>query len=1225
MPENGSVHDLHISLLGPVQARVGGHQINVPSRLQRAVLAYLALSAGRVVSSARLIDALWGEKAPATVVGTLQVHVSRLRRILGPAAHLLVTQPPGYVLLIPEENVDLLAFETSVRAGTSGTEGLMPVDISDADGDVLADLVDVPFVPDVVARIRELRWAMMEDQVERALTAGRHVEVIADVERMLAAQPYREGLWRVLMVALYRSDRQADALDAYRRAARILSDDLGLDPGSALKVTHQAVLVRDSTLYRAREPVVGPALALAEAPRPPAREAPAKVWAEGHRHVVVLQTEVVDPTPLWQRHAAVMPAVLARYHDLVEESVRAKGGLLPADQGGSTSRLGVFEGFDAITDAARAALTILAAVAAEPWPQALQIGVRTGIDHGDVLIHRGNVFGVVVSRGSQVRALANPGQIVVHAEQPHRSTDVQWTELGLHLLPDMPGRIPLLQADGPGDAQMFPPLRSAGYAVAPAVPDGFVGRTEEVRACAAAVGVRSLVTVTAPGGTGKTSVAIAVAHDFNPRFPGGAVFVDLAAVLDAAHVGTAVALAFGLTEVGSKPWAAVAGLTAGRSTLVVLDNCEQVAGLAELLSGQLTAAPEIGWLATSRVPIGLPREQVIALGPLQVPLADTADEAALISSPAGALLLSRARQASPGLAVDAPAIRTLAAIARRLDGHPLAIELAAARLRFQSGTAVLRGLQATLADLRDVSGRGDPRRQELGAVLSWSIDRLDDSAAGLLDGLAVFQTSTTVAAMADVAGLDEPSSFASLSRLLDAGLARAVPFDIEPRFDVLTPVREHVRRGWTTGRRDELRNRHAHYHAGWAARGSVDLHNTEQDSIWVSDSLAARPDALAALDHLRNNNTAAAVRMACHLMVLWEEHDDEERGIELLSELSAAATEDDEPYRSLARLLAVHLSGSRADELEVAAACADVVALGSPQMQAKALLERAFSELVHDRVAAGLADLQAAHSLAQTAAAIEATGSKPLTGLTRAATTLFSAGSVLARYARWRTPAEFLRINEEGLRDCGGPGNFAFVTLVCEVFRAQAETGRLDAAHRTAQIAETVTMTVGARGFHVILLPAAMLATRERRDADALALVARYRATQSLVHADVLEAAALGADVMIAAGQPERALRELDCVAGYPTNSYRSIASARRARALVELGDLTQAEAVLDETAGELASGEASPGALTYWVTRALLAHGDRRTECLAEYDLLVSSTGVNPWPRDAADRARLA
>jgi DNA-binding SARP family transcriptional activator len=255
-------------VLGPIEAARGAESLQLGGGKQRALLAILLLHANEVVSSDRLIDELWGEAPPETAAKALQVHVSQLRKLLEPErgagdpGRVLITRPPGYVLAIGPEQLDLTRFDQLAR------EGRQALDASDPQraatllrealalwrGPALADIAFEPFAQAEAARLEELRVAALEDRIQADLECGRHAEVVGELESLVAAEPLRERPRAELMLALYRSGRQAEALEIYRDARRTLTEELGIEPGRELKELEVRILEQDPALELARLP-----------------------------------------------------------------------------------------------------------------------------------------------------------------------------------------------------------------------------------------------------------------------------------------------------------------------------------------------------------------------------------------------------------------------------------------------------------------------------------------------------------------------------------------------------------------------------------------------------------------------------------------------------------------------------------------------------------------------------------------------------------------------------------------------------------------------------------------------------------------------------------------------------------------------------------------------------------------------------------------------------------
>ena len=231
---------LEVRLLGTLEVSDGERTIEIRRQKQRALLAVLALNAGRIVSKDRLADHLWGEQATIGAGHTLENYVSQLRKLLGHTR--IATRAPGYVLDIDPEQVDALRFERLVRASRP-EEALALVR-----GSPLADVASEPFAAAEIPRLEELEQSAREELISLRLAQGRHAEVVPELERFVVAEPYRERLRGLLMLALYRSGRQADALAAYRDAREALVQGLGIEPGEELQRLERAILQQDPSL-----------------------------------------------------------------------------------------------------------------------------------------------------------------------------------------------------------------------------------------------------------------------------------------------------------------------------------------------------------------------------------------------------------------------------------------------------------------------------------------------------------------------------------------------------------------------------------------------------------------------------------------------------------------------------------------------------------------------------------------------------------------------------------------------------------------------------------------------------------------------------------------------------------------------------------------------------------------------------------------------------------------
>ena len=259
---------MEFQILGQLQVVSAGRRLDLGGHKQRAVLAVLLLEANRPVPLDRIVDLLWDGRPPAQAAGTVRAYVSNLRRLLEPdrppgaPARVLASDAGGYALRIAPDQLDASRFESLVRSGREAVAAGEMAGGRTAFGDALAlwrgpalaDFADEPFAWAEAARLEECRLATVEEHAEAALACGDHHAVVPDLEALVAAHPLRERLRGQLMVALYRSGRQADALRVYEAGRRVLADELGIDPSPALRDLERAVLDHDPALGGVRPP-----------------------------------------------------------------------------------------------------------------------------------------------------------------------------------------------------------------------------------------------------------------------------------------------------------------------------------------------------------------------------------------------------------------------------------------------------------------------------------------------------------------------------------------------------------------------------------------------------------------------------------------------------------------------------------------------------------------------------------------------------------------------------------------------------------------------------------------------------------------------------------------------------------------------------------------------------------------------------------------------------------
>jgi predicted ATPase/class 3 adenylate cyclase len=592
--------------------------------------------------------------------------------------------------------------------------------------------------------------------------------------------------------------------------------------------------------------------------------------------VTFLFTDIEGSTARWERDSQAMAAAVARHLALLDAAIQAHDGIHVKTVGDAVQAV-----FATAPDAIAAALDAQRALLAEDWGEIGSLRVRMAMHAGEAMVHNGEYHGPLLNRSARLLAIGHGTQIllsetVARLAQDGLPPETDLRELGEHRLPDLlePERVfQLLHPDLP-DA--FPPLRTLETRPhnLPTQATPFLGRQREVTEVVALLRSSDarLVTLTGPGGTGKTRLALQVAAELLDAFPDGVFFVPLAALRDPALVPSAIASALGLREEGGRtPAETVGDELTGKRALLVLDNFEQVIAAAPYVGELLMAAPTLSVLATSRLPLRLRAEREYPVPPLALPPAIGVPLEHLLQYEAVRLFLERAQAVRGGFALTPETAPAVAEITRRLDGLPLAIELAAARVRLLPPAALLARLEKRLPLLTGGPRDAPARQQTLRDAIAWSYDLLTADEQTLFRRLSIFAGGFSLEAAEAVAnpegGLDVLDG---LERLSEHSLLRQEEGpDGEPRFTMLETIREYgLEQLAQHGETEATRQTHAGFFLALAEEAEPKLTNPEQ-LVWLERLEAERDNVLAALDWALVSDAQIALRLAGGLAWFW--------------------------------------------------------------------------------------------------------------------------------------------------------------------------------------------------------------------------------------------------------------------------------------------------------------------------------------------------------------------
>ena len=884
---------MEFRILGRFEVVEDGRDLTPARSKRRLLLALLLLHANEVVANDTIIDTLWGQHPPGTALTALHGHVSALRKLLGPDR--IETRAPGYLLRLDASETDAGRFERLLERARGEQEPvrrgeLLREALDLFRGSPLADFRYEAFAEREIERLDELRLAALEDRIDAELGAGRHGELAPELEQLVIEYPLRERLRAQLMLALYRDGRQADALHVYQRGRRAIVDELGIEPGPALQRLERQILNQDD------------ALDLGEAkPRPGT--------------VTFLFTDIEGSTSLLHSLGERYAEALAAHQRILRRAFARYDGIEVDTQGDA-----FFVAFASARDGVAAALDAQRALASQRWPDDQMVRVRMGIHTCEARPAAEGYVGLGVHRAARICAAGHGGQVLVShtthellAEEPLEEVAVR--DLGPHRLKDLTQAERIFQLVAEGLDDEFPPLDTldARPTNLPTQGTPLIGRERElaqVRDRLASDEV-SILTLTGPGGTGKTRLALQAAADSLGHFPSGTFFVALASVSDAELVVPTIAQVLGLrVPRGRALMQVLAEYLAERKLLLVLDNVEHVVAATPAVAKLAAAAPGLKVLASSREPLHVSGERVFPVPPLELPDTEGGWDAIAANEAVG-LFVERAQAIRPDFELTHANAPAVAAICRTLDGLPLAIELAAARIVLFPPAALLARLDERLEVLIGGARDRPARHQTLRATLDWSYDLLSEPRRRLFARLAVFAGGSTLDAAETVCGGDL-DVLDGLASLIDKSLVRLEGSEEEPRFAMLETIREYaLEKLRQSGDESAMRSRHLEWSLVFAEQAEPELRGPEQKS-WLDRLHSELDNFRAAFDWSQSQNEQeASLRLGSALLEFWIVRADWSEGREWV-EQSLGQPGDVDPA---VRMKALRAAGELADVL----------------------------------------------------------------------------------------------------------------------------------------------------------------------------------------------------------------------------------------------------------------------------------------------------------------------
>lgn len=624
--------------------------------------------------------------------------------------------------------------------------------------------------------------------------------------------------------------------------------------------------------------------------------------------VTFLFTDIEGSSKLWEQHPEAMSAVLAEHNALLRRVIESHRGYIFKLWGDA-----VYAAFDTAIDALSAAVEAQRELMRRSWGELGSLRVRMALHTGMAEVRDGDYVGPTLNRCARLLSAAHGGQILLSAatEELVRDSlpkDVSLRSLGFHRLKDLQRPEHIFQVIHPELLTEFSSLRTLN-----AVPNNlpiqltsFIGREREMKEVKELLKQTRLLTLTGSGGCGKTRLALQVAADLLEEYPDGVWFIDLSVLADPALVPSTVAATLGIYEEPGRPTLiTLAEALKPRTLLLILDNCEHLVGAcAQLAETLLRTCPNLRILATSREALGIAGEIAWRVPSLSLPqpheLAYPDSLARITQYEAIRLFIERAEAASPDFKVTPHNIRAIAQICQRLDGIPLAIELAAARVKALSVEQIAARLDDRFRLLTGGSRTALPRQQTLRAMMDWSYELLNERERTLFRRLSAFAGGFTLEAAEAICADEQIPAYEIIDLLTNLVSKSLVVFsDEEARYRLLETVRQYARdKLLETGEAAQIRDRHRDWFLAFAEHAESALQGPDQ-ALWLK-RLETEHDNLRAALEWSSTDPETGLRLASALWLFWYLRGYVSEGREWLNQFLGKATQAPSSLRAKA-------------------------------------------------------------------------------------------------------------------------------------------------------------------------------------------------------------------------------------------------------------------------------------------------------------------------------------